>query len=61
MTVLKGSKKEGVKLTFTKTWGFHIVDYVNLSNDGRPVQTNYSSYEVAEVVFNQILQQKNKK
>lgn len=60
MTILKGSKKEGAKLIFTKTWGYQVTDYVNLSTDGRPVNTTYSSYQVAEVVFNQIIQQKLK-
>lgn len=58
MNTVKGSKKEGAVIRFTKTWGYQVIDYVNLSTDGRPCSYNAETLDSAERQFNNILHSK---
>lgn len=58
MENIKGSKKEGAKLQLTKSWGYQVVDYVNLQ-DGSPVGFNFgNSLSDAEKKYNEIIASK---
>jgi len=54
MTTLKGSKKEGAAIKYTKTWGYHVWDYLNTEN-GKPVAKTFKTLEEAEAYYLRVL------